>query len=274
MPIQTINYLQAPMSGTSPITGLGQAFSQGMKMANYPKEEQQKLIMAQLQNELLKNDVKYAPEMSAAELASKQAMAPYYQAQTKKLNAPPQYAPSSPVAKLQQDLAYAVQTYGPDSPQAKQIKQAIDVSLQGKQGVVVYDKDGKPMVQVGGTGGSGRGGVGGTFRDSNGNVVSMPTNQSTTTAQNAIMGSLNANQYINDMVKNLPKFQNPVTYGEEKLSGLSNALFGTNFPLPSEKTQGLASLKSSAEGLIKTFGIRPTDKNMETVQSILQPSLY
>lgn len=63
---------------------------------------QQQLLGLQLGNQLKQNEVDYAPDMSSAELALKQAQVPFIQAQTGKLNQETNLLPLDTIIKAQQ----------------------------------------------------------------------------------------------------------------------------------------------------------------------------
>jgi hypothetical protein len=138
------------------------------------------------------------------------------------------------------------------------------MALKMRQMMAVAGKN--PMM------GNSRGGQGGTYTDpTTGQIISSDTSQQTTRDQRTIAGLQNAQQYLGNVIKQMPQF---VT-GWQKVglgaSGFGNNWLGTNFPQPSQHAQAQASLKSAAEGVINGFGLNATGENVQTVIGIMKP---
>ncbi len=120
--------------------------------------------------------------------------------------------------------------------------------------------------------GSNRSGAGGTYIDPmTGQQISTDTSQQTTRDQRTIAGLQNAQQYLGNVIQQMPQF---VT-GWQKASlagqGLANSWGGANFQGPSNYATAQASLKSAAEGVINGFGLNATGENVQTVLGIMKP---
>lgn len=117
-----------------------------------------------------------------------------------------------------------------------------------------------------------RGGKGAIFYDpATGQYVSSPTLATTTTAQSALAGAQRVTPLIDNMIKELPQFQG--LKGKAKLGAakVGNYLGLEDSDLPSQEAKGLADLALSAEGMVKAWGIRPTDKTLETMKQAVIP---
>ena len=267
MPIAPLNFQNLrPQSG-----GLSELFPglvQGLQAAYAPKQMQSNLQGKDLANSLAQIQLQYAPQMQEAQIAEKQALVPYYKAIAQKTMSN-QNGPLSSFGKLQSDYLNVVKQFGEDSPQAQQFRQALQSAASGKQGITVFDpKTGAPLVNVGGAGNKG---VNNYINPETGDVSSAPTSAQASRLQKGITGSENLTQFIKNYMNELPQFQKPEVKGKYYAQSLSNSLFGTDYPLPSKFAYGKSSLLSAAEGLLNTFQLNATDKNIKRVIEIMEP---
>lgn len=262
MPLAPMNF---QITGDPMSENLMKAIQQGMAMGYMPKQMQQQFQGQDLQNQLAAIQLKYAPQTAEADVNYKNAMAAY--AGNRLANGANK--PLSSAGKLLSDYQNAINTYGADSDQAKQLGAALQNLAAGKNGITVYDQNGNPVVNVGGS--AGRGGGGGVTRDAEGNIVARPTTAQMTRLQKIASGEENLDQYFTEAFNNLAQFQDPIQNITEKSQEFSNKYFGTDFKLPSQKAYGESSLKTSAEGLLNIMGITGGEKNVEEMNNILKP---
>lgn len=277
MAIPVLNFLNAPVQGDPIAAAIMPAITRGIQMYYMPKQEKEQLQKAKLANALSQVQLNYAPQMSQAALDEKQAMGPYYQALTQAANARtqnalnPSYHPSSNLAKLQADLDYATKMYGPESDRVKELKQQIQMTLQGKPGVTVYDpKTGNPLVNFGGTQGNKSGG--GTYVDpKTSNVVVTNTTTQTSNDLKALAANKNVEQYLNKVIETLPQFQTAGKQFQLIKDSFSNKFLGGTSEIPSQYAAGKAALNTVVEGLIKELGLNPTTANVNRIAKIVEP---
>lgn len=95
-----LNFQQANPGLQGAQAGMG-LMQQGMQTAYLPQQLQQQLLQKQIANQLSQIQLQYAPQMTQADLAYKQAQTPNLQAQTQGQEITNQYLPQS----LQSDIA-------------------------------------------------------------------------------------------------------------------------------------------------------------------------
>jgi hypothetical protein len=77
MPIQPINFLQAPVQGDPMLSAIIPGLQQGLKLAYAPKQMQQQLQNEKLKNALAQIQLQYAPQTAQTDLDLKKAEALY-----------------------------------------------------------------------------------------------------------------------------------------------------------------------------------------------------
>jgi hypothetical protein len=121
--------------------------------------------------------------------------------------------------------------------------------------------------------GPGRGGQGGTYVDPNtGKIISSDTARQTAMDQAAVAAVQRVEPLIDRLIKTLPQFQRATTKGKSAVQGLSNTFLGTNFQLPSTLAAGHSALNTVPEALLKAYGLQSTDKALDLVRSIVEPT--
>lgn len=216
----------------------------------YPKQQE-----AELQGKLLQNQ--YYPQMQNAQLAQDAAQTGY-------LNSQRQYYPSlinSEIAKNNAEAAKAGQSQN-------------GIAITG------YDEQGRPIIQIGGSGGTSSRNGGRLGTDANGNINSELTNANKTAVQNRKIGDDIVKPFIDQIISNVPQFQ---TYGKQaqtQASSIANKFgisadimknIGLDASLPSQQAAGQAAIATSTEGLIKALGLRPTDQQTAMIQRAIAP---
>lgn len=239
------------------------ALSRGMDLGNKPAKLSEELLGQQLTNAMNRVKAKYAEPMAQAQLSHQNALI------QKALRGP---APN--LSNLEKAMAGAErikQQFGADSPQAKVADAYLQKISQGSGGISIgTDPDtGMPLVQIGGTGT--RGGGGKLFQSSSGDILSQPTGITASNLQGRVVGADTVEPFIKEITENLPQFQNPTTKGLGYAQGLSNALLGTNYSLPSEKATGKSAILEASEGMLKSFGLNATGENRRAMEEILTP---
>lgn len=222
--------------------------------------------------------LQYAPQMEQADLTGKQLVNQYYGAD-KMADIGMKRAQTGLIG---QQTKY----YGPETTSKMNYQDAMTARMNGLTGMgalpgggvsISYDDQGRPIVQTGGfikdpRMGSNRAGEGGTYIDpQTGKATSTDTSSMTTTDQTAIAGAQRVTPLIKNIVKNLPQFQTAGNRLEEKAEGFANEYFGGNYDKPSQLAQAKADLDVSAEGLIKAYGLRVTDKALDMMKGAIQP---
>ncbi len=91
MPIPVINYAAMEPQGNPMLEGLIPAILQGLQMGYAPSVLKEQLEAQRLKNQSSKIENQYAPQMSEADIAYKQAQVPHLNAQTGFLNQQSQY---------------------------------------------------------------------------------------------------------------------------------------------------------------------------------------
>lgn len=228
---------------------LGQAIKSGLENAEYLE----KLRNAPLRKQLLQSELESAPfKQQLLQAQAQAAMRP------------------KPIAGKISQLEQLRDRFAPGSDQYKLYDTAFRNALAGQQGITVFDPQGNPMVQIGGSSG-GKAGAGGIYQSPTGTQYQTPTKAAQTNLQQRIVGQELVEPYIQNMIKTLPQFQSAWTRGQSSTEGFANRWLGTNFKLPSELQEGIASKGLAAEGMLKEFGLNATGKNLQRMESILTP---
>lgn len=119
--------------------------------------------------------------------------------------------------------------------------------------------------------GSNKSGAGGTYVDpQTGQVISTPTNATTTQDQRTIMATERVKPLIQDIIKNIPQFQTAQSKAALKLQQIGN-LAGGNYPLPDQYAQAQQDLELAPESLLKAYGLNVTDDSLKTMKEALTP---
>ena len=186
------------------------------------------------------------------------------------------FEPSSPAGKLLQDYKHIARMYGEDSEEAQQIKQAIEKSIKGANGITVFDpRTGQPLVNMGGNSGGRMGGGPGTLvNPQTGEITAPLTPTSRTRDQKVVAGSENLQSYIAGVAAKLPQFQSRPKRIWTGIQGLLNEnvpFLGANFEGPSTLAEGNADLISSVEGFMNNFNLTSTDLNSKMSKEIFAP---
>jgi hypothetical protein len=228
--------------------------------AYYPKMQDSALALqaAQTQGKQLENQ--YYPQLTGAQIAQLQAQTGLTGQQSSWYGRLTQ----SEIAKNQAEAAKAG---------------------QADNGIIMYDANGNPIVQIGGSGGSGARNGGRLGTDANGNVVSELTSSNKTAVQNRKIGEDVVKPFIDQIVANVPQFQTAGKRAQSAVSGVFNQagladwqdnnpitqLVGLNSNLPSQQATGQSAIINSTEGLVKALGLRPTDQQTAMIQKALAP---
>lgn len=213
-------------------------------------------------NALKQNELNFAPGMSAAELALKRQMAPYYGALTGEANA------RIPLIGAQVQEANArVPLIG------KQVE-AEDIANKLKSLQLQMTQSGQ--LPISGIGGLGSRYIGGrTYTDPNtGEVKSIPSTASTNYLQRATAASQQLKQILPEIVSG----QQP--YLGFKGAILKNKDLGQNyFGLGSDESidrqtaynNAEAGLNTATEQMMKAFGLNATNENFKNMRKVLEP---
>jgi hypothetical protein len=275
--IMPINYPQFKPLNASEIGGLGGidlagSIRSGLQNANSiqearykPQNLQQELYAKQLANTINEAKAKYAPQQEEANVNNKLASTDYYKALSQQALRP------KPIGGKISQLEQLRDRFPKGSQQYILYDTALQNALSGQQGITVYDPQGNPMVQIGGSSGS-KGSKGGQlYQNKEGDQYISPTGAVQTNLQQRIIGQKIVEPYIQNMIKTLPQFQSGWTQGLSNAEGIANRWLGTNFDLPSQLQEGKASRGVAAEGMLKEFGLNATGRNLVRMEEILTP---
>lgn len=250
--------LNAAEAGAAP--DYQDALQKGFKSAFTPGILAQSLLGKQLENKLGIVKEKYAEPLAELELKLKHA-------QINKANRPAEIG--GEIANL-----YRLRnSFREGSNDRNTIEQILANKAAGSQGIHIGrdPETGEQFVQIGGTGNSSSRGQGGKINEyEGGEITSAPTQASLTALQQRITGLRTSAPFFED-IKKLGQFQTGTAQAMEKLGGLSNYLFHTNFQSPSIKQAGHAAVVGASEGLIKSFGLNGTGGNRKALEHILTP---
>lgn len=159
-------------------------------------------------------------------------------------------------------------------------------ATQADNGITIgTDADGRPIIQIGGTGGAGGRSGGRLGTDDKGNVSSELTTPNKTSVQSRQLGEKTVKPFIDQIVANVPQFQTATKQAQSAASGFLNQfglakwqdqnpitqMIGLNSNLPSQKAAGESAIINSAEGLIKALGLRSTDQQTAMIQKAIAP---
>ena len=228
----------------------------------YPLAQQQGLDLGQenIQSKQIANQS--APGLNAALLNQRNAQASLYGQQANKYGA----LTDSQINRNNAEAAKAGQpTNG--------------VAITG------YDEQGRPIIQVGGSGGTSARNGGRTGVDENGNIVSELTQGNKTAIQNKVIGQEVVKPFLDEVIKNVPQFQTPERKAQLAASSIFNQFglakwqdnnpyaqtFGLSSNLPSQKAAGDAAITNSVEGLLKQMNLKANDQQVAMVQKALAP---
>lgn len=285
------NILGVPGKATLGVPDYAKAIHAGLQNfikaneAQYaPQMSQQDLQRKMYENVMKGAEAQYAPELAELGVKLKRGEVermPFQQqllqAQIAKALRPPE-AKLSNIEKAIEGVRHIEQIYGRDSEQAKMARSYANRIASGNQGIsVTMDPEtGQPMVQIGGAmNGSGKGAsnAGKIYQTSSGEQITPATGTTASNLQQRIIGAETVEPYINEIIENMPQFQNLSTQAKTLGQGLSNYVLGTNYDLPSKYASGKAAIKEASEGLLKTFGLNATTGNRNATEEILKPHL-
>lgn len=242
---------------------------------------QQKLTSGDLSDQLMQSQIGLA-NMKAQQMplefkqrASENEMKKQLlQAQIEHLLKHPDYRAQSAVGKMQEDLINATNQFGKDSPQAGQIKQAIQMALQGKQPLQVFDPNtGRQLVSMGGTMSQRpSSSLSSNYVDPvTGEIISPDTPSMRTRDIRGLAGSKNVQQLISQGAKAYAPMLNPAIKYKISVEKFINDHIKSVFKEPSEYAYGKKTLESGAEGLVNQWLLNPTQKNVDRVVGIVEP---
>lgn len=246
------------------------AFAQGYQAITLPEKLKQQQEAQNMKNALLKQQVQTQPQMDDEKLKALQQQNQYY---------PQQQQAKIALLKAQQQAANAPKEpsgeyYGlikyyetlPPGPEKDMVKQRLDKLAALNQGTTVYGPDGKPIASVGGSVKPGSIGV-----DANGNPISKPTTAVDTKLQQSVIGMNNVLPYFDTIVKDLSQFQTGPEKAQLGYEKFANQWLGGNYEGPSIEAEGLASVNSAAEGLMRAFGLNATNESLNKMAEIMSP---
>ena len=255
---------------------IGQALSQGFNLnkqfqeaRTMPKKLAEELLQAQLKSKVDTAKAKYAEQNEAANLALTEA-------NTNKANRLPELKLNN-YDKAQQGYERFLQTHDANSQEAQDYKSYVDRVRQGSKGISITTdpETGVPLIQIGGSGGSGT--KGGTLVQNpvTGQTYSTPTGAVSTSLQNRIIGEEQLKPIVENIIKTVPQFQSGWTKLQSKLEGGLNEWapksWGVDYDLPSQQQKGKALLSQSAESMVKLYGLHANARNVAEVKNILEP---
>jgi hypothetical protein len=236
--------------------GLGEAIRSGLANAN------------------LYQEARYKPQTLQADIAQKQGEASLVPYRQKLLEAQSEAAMRpKPIPGKISHLEQLRDRFQPGSENYRLYDTALRNALAGQQGITVYDPQGNPMVQIGGSAGGkgGKGGGGQIYQSPTGEQYQTPTTAVQTNLQQRIVGQKIVEPYLKNIIETLPQFQSGWTKLKTGIEGGLNKWAGTNLELPSQLQKGQAALGLAAEGMLRQFGLNATGHNLKRMEAILTP---
>jgi hypothetical protein len=112
-----------------------------------------------------------------------------------------------------------------------------------------------------------------SFSTPQGQIISSPTMPARTQAQESIAAINRVSPLIDQLTQKAEPFFTIGDMGKVGLEGASNFLTGTNYPLPSQYRSFQTNTTLPAEGLIRSYGLNPTDTNVALMRGVIVPSL-
>lgn len=120
--------------------------------------------------------------------------------------------------------------------------------------------------------GSAKGGAGGTYTNPlTGETYTTNTSGNTQQDQASIAALERVKPLMQEIAKNLAPFQTLSGKADLKGQEWMNKIFGQNNPLPGQYAKAQSDLELVAESLIKSFGLRTTDKTMKSMRNAISP---
>lgn len=259
----------------------------GYMLSQLPAQMKMQKALQQAQLQKSQQEAYYYPQQQESQLRLQGA-------QTQGAELQNQYYPQLTQAQLDQSAAQTG-LLGQQSAMYKPLTQS-QIALnqaqaakagQGDNGITIgTDENGKPIIQIGGSGGGASSRNGGRLgTDDKGNITSELTQGNKTAIQNRKIGEDVVEPFINQIVDNLPQFQTETKKAQSAVSGAANRVglagfidknpltqkLGLSSTLPSQKATGEAAVITSTDGLIKALGLRPTDQQTAGIQKIMAP---
>jgi hypothetical protein len=242
-----------------------------------PKQLAEALLGEQLANKIKGVQARYAEPMASVGLQQAQGnlgLLPYRE-QLLKARAQAALHPQAALSNFEkaiQGQQRIIQQFGQDSPQAKAANDYIQKLSAGSNGISVSidPETGQPLVQIGGSGGRGKG-AGMVVNPATGEIFSSPTNTVATKLQNKIIGEQQLEPIMKDIINTVPQFQSGWKEIQRDLVGVTNRWLGTDFRQPSEAKMGQAALTKATESLIGLYGLYGNAHNVKKVSTILEP---
>lgn len=175
----------------------------------------------------------------------------------------------SPYGKALRDFEYIKQKYGETSPQAVQFKSYLD-SQGSRNGISVFDANGNPLVQIGGSSGA-KGGGATYLNQATGEITSQPTAQIKSRLQKAAISNP---QVVKNMRKIIAPISNYLGWQGKAKHGIQEIINSASgrFSNPiGDYNAAIDNINASAELLLNQFGLNVTDKSTENMASIMMP---
>jgi hypothetical protein len=258
----------------------------GYMLSQLPAQMKMQRALQQAQLQKAQQEAYYYPQQQESQLGLQRAQTEGAQLQN-------QYYPQLTEAQLSQSAAQTG-LLGQQSAMYRPLTQSqIDLNRaqaakagQADNGITIgTDADGRPIIQIGGTGGGGARSGGRLGVDDKGNVTSELTTPNKTAVQNRKIGDDIVKPFIDQIVANVPQFQTHQKRAQAAVSGLFNQFgagdwldqqalakkAGLSSALPSQLATGQSAIINSTEGLVKALGLRPTDQQTAMIQKALAP---
>lgn len=254
----------------------------GYMLSQLPAQMKMQRALQQAQLQKAQQDVYYNPQIQESQLGLQRA-------QTEGANLGNEYYVPSIEADIAAKKAQTNYTnlQGTLIPSQIALNQAQAAKAgQADNGITIgTDADGRPIIQIGGTGGAGARSGGRLGVDDKGNVTSELTTPNKTAVQNRKIGDDIVKPFIDQIVANVPQFQTHQKRAQTAISGIFNQFgagnwldkqglakkAGLNSALPSQLATGQSAIINSTEGLLKALGLRPTDQQTAMIQKALAP---
>jgi hypothetical protein len=237
--------------------------------------EIQQLLAAAAMHRAQTSRVPYLNAMNEAQLNAQPLVNAIRQMQLNKAQrelASPDY--QSTLGKAMGDAELIKQAYGEKSPEYQNALQYIDKVKVGSGGITMFDENGNPIVQVGGSS-SGKGGKGGgTFKNAaTGEVTSSLTIANLNRAQKSIISNEQLQKEVKGVIKNITPYLGlwgDIRYGAAKATGY----LGLKNKSLSKYNSAISAIKLNADRLLGAVGINGTEKNVAMLMSAFMPSKF
>ena len=255
--------MNIPLPAPLPMTTFGQEFDRDQ--AREERRRQQALA-----NEMMRAKMHSMPEQQAlrnrllqAQAASAEAQIPLRQAMAKRYESLSQPGGTgnvqmsiSPGGQLQ-FTAGAVQSHAGAAPSVS--SNLANASLNSQGGVV-------PIPGFGSRSG------GRTLIDTNtGGAISTPTTRTSSAEQATLIGAGRARPQVEQILQTLPQFLTAAQKYKLKTHQWMNYLGLSDNASPSQFALGQSALRRAPEGILKAYGVSPTDSNLKAMKESIEP---